>query len=173
MTGVGMGRRPLLLMVLAWLAVVVAVGAMTFLVVDRAGRGVGQASAAERVAVLPSSSTSPPPPEPAPTSPEPTHTTRTTPGPTSSSTSREPTPTQTSSDDRPDTEAFSSDGGTVVATCTGSQISLGSIRPRDGWRFEKEGEHGGLEVVFTSGEREVDILIACVHGVPTRSTHDD
>src|SRR6478609_4458027 len=107
-----MGRRPLLLMVLGWLAVVVSVGAITFLVVDRAGRGVGQASAAEQVAVLPSSAARP------------------TPSP--SRASPEPTTTRTSSDDESDTESFTSDGGTVVATCTGSQMSLGSIRPRDG-----------------------------------------
>ena len=58
----------------------------------------------------------------------------------------------------------------MVATCTGSQISLDSIRPRDGWRFEKESEHGGLEVGFKTDEREVDILLICVRGVPTRST---
>ena len=172
MTGVGMGRRPLLLMVLGWLAVVVAVGAITFLVVDRAGRGVGQASAAERVAVLPSSTSPPASREPSPASPEPTPTTRVTPEVTSSS-APEPTPTRTPSDDGRDTESFSSDGGTVVATCTGSQISLDSIRPRDGWRFEKESEHGGLEVRFETDERRVDILLICVRGVPTSSTDDD
>jgi len=175
-TGVGMGRRPLLLMVLGWLAVVVAVGAITSLVVDRAGRGVGQASAAERVAVLPSSTSptasAPASREPSPASPEPTPTTRTTPE-SKASTSPEPTPARTSSDDGRDTESFTSDGGTVVATCTGSQISLDSIRPRDGWRFEKESEHGGLEVRFRTDERKVDILLVCVRGVPTSSTDDD
>ncbi len=173
MTGVGMGRRPLLLMVLGWLGVVVAVGAITFLVVDRAGRGVGQASAAERVVVLPSSTSPSSPPtsrEPSPASPEPTPTTRST---ATASTSPEPAPTRTSSDDGRDTESFSSDGGTVVATCTGSTITLSSIRPRDGWRFEKESEHGGLEVRFRTDERDVDILLVCVRGVPTRSEKDD
>ena len=175
MNDVGMGRRPLVGMVLGWLAVVVGVAAITFVVVDRAGRGVGQASAAEVVAVLPSTSARP-------TSATPTPTPTPTPRPSSTSdqpeatpTSDEPqaTPTRTSSDDGPDTASFSSDGGTVVASCDGSQISLVSIRPRDGWRFEKESEHGGLEVVFKTDEREVDILLGCVRGVPTRSAHKD
>ena len=47
-----MGRRPLVAMVAGWIAVVLAVAAITFVVVDRAGRGVGRASAAETVAVV-------------------------------------------------------------------------------------------------------------------------
>ena len=52
MNEVGMGRRPLVAMVAGWFAVVLAVAAITFVVVDRAGRGVGRASAAETVAVV-------------------------------------------------------------------------------------------------------------------------
>ncbi len=47
-----MGRRPLLVMVLGWFAVVGAVGAITFVVVSNAGSGVGRASAAERLVVV-------------------------------------------------------------------------------------------------------------------------
>ena len=169
-----MGRRPLLLMVLGWLAVVVAVGAITFLVVDRAGRGVGQASAAARVAVPPNftSSGTPGPTSGAPsrTTPDPTTTTRTTP---TASRSPEPTPVRTSPDDPRDTESFTSEAGTVVATCTGAQITLDSIRPRDGWRFETESEHGGLKVDFRNDDGKVEMLLISVRGVPTRSTDDD
>lgn len=179
----GMGRRPLVAMVAGWFAVVLAVAAITFVVVDRAGRGVGRASAAETLAVAsttvpqssasrtstarptpsrtPQRSTSPRPseapeaePEPEPSSP------RTTPGPTSTPTPRDP---------ESQTASFTTDGGIVVASCEGSQISLDSIRPRDGWRFERESEHGGLEVVFKTGEREVEIHVSCQGGVPTRS----
>ena len=61
----------------------------------------------------------------------------------------------------------------MVATCTGSQISLDSIRPRDGWRFEKESKDSGLEVAFENDEDKVEMLLICVRGVPTRSTDDD
>ena len=133
MTAVRMGPRPLVGMVLGWLAVVVAVAAITFVVVDRAGRGVGQASAAETVAVLPPPTTPP--------------------------TASAPTPR--------DTASFTSDGGTVVASCTDGQVELVSIRPRDGWRFEKESEHGGLEVAFRGDGQQVELLLRCVDGVPT------
>jgi hypothetical protein len=174
-----MGRRPLVAMVAGWFAVVLAVAAITFVVVDRAGRGVGRASAAETLAVVsttvppgsasrtptarptpsrtPQRSTSARPsqtPEPDPSNP------RTTPGPKSTPTPREP---------ESQTASFTTDGGIVVASCDGSQISLDSIRPRDGWRFERESEHGGLEVVFKAGEREVEIHVSCQGGVPTRS----
>ena len=170
-----MGRRPLVAMVAGWFAVVLAVAAITFVVVDRAGRGVGRASAAETVAVVatgvPKASASPtrtPTPSETPerstssprtTEPEPSSTKRSTPEPEST-----PTPREAESQ----TASFTTDGGIVVATCEGSQISLDSIRPRDGWRFEKESEHGGLEVVFKAVEREVEIHVSCQGGVPTR-----
>jgi type IV secretory pathway VirB10-like protein len=170
-----MGRRPLVAMVAGWFAVVLAVAAITFVVVDRAGRGVGRASAAETVAVVatgvPKESESPtqkPTPSRTPerstsspktTEPEPSPTKRTTPEPEST-----PTPREAESQ----TASFTTDGGIVVATCEGSQLSLDSIRPRDGWRFEKESEHGGLEVVFKAVEREVEIHVSCQGGVPTR-----
>ena len=173
-----MGRRPLVAMVAGWFAVVLAVAAITFVVVDRAGRGVGRASAAQTVAVVatsvPQGSASRTPtrkPTPSQTperstssprtaAPEPTPSARTTPEPESTPTPREP---------ESETASFTTDGGIVVATCEGSQISLDSIRPRDGWRFEKESEHGGLEVTFKTDEREVEIHVSCQGGVPTRA----
>ena len=169
MTGVGMGRRPLLVMALGWLSVVVAVAAITFVVVDRAGRGVGRASAAGTVALVEStaqSSTSAAPPSPTPSeteseAPPKSEKPSSTRAPSRTSQPRQATPA-------PRTASFTNEGGTVVASCRGSEISLDSIRPRDGWRFEKEVEHGGLEVVFKAGEREVEILLVCVRGVPTQ-----
>ena len=79
-----------------------------------------------------------------------------------------PAPAPTPREDEPSTASFTNDGGTVVASCRGSEISLDSIRPRDGWRFEKEVEHGGLEVVFKAVEREVEMMLVCVRGVPTQ-----
>ena len=59
-----------------------------------------------------------------------------------------------------------------MASCDGSDIVLDSIRPRDGWRFEKEQEHGGLEVVFHGDTAQVDLVLVCVRGVPTRGEHE-
>ena len=182
MTGVGMGRRPLLVMVLGWLSVVVAVAAITFVVVDRAGRGVGRASAAGTVALVEStaqSSTTATPPSPTPSETETETETEAPPKSEKPSSTRAPArtskprqtapaPVSTPREPEPRTASFTNEGGTVVASCRGSEISLDSIRPRDGWRVEKEVEHGGLEVVFKAVEREVEILLVCVRGVPTR-----
>jgi hypothetical protein len=50
-----------------------------------------------------------------------------------------------------------------------SKLSLDSIRPRDGWRFFKDAEGTGIEVVFRTPGREVEIMLSCVKGVPTRA----
>ena len=179
MNGVRMGRRPLLAMALGWVLVVAAVAAVTFVVVDRAGRGVGQASAARTVAPLPSEASSlPPSPTPSPTS-APVRPTTSTPTPTRTAppaptrTSRPPapvtTPTLRLAETR--TASFTTEGGTVVASCAGTVLTLGSITPRDGWRFEKDVEHGALEVKFASSAEDVDdveVAIGCVRGMPTR-----
>jgi len=175
-TRVAMGRRPLLAMALGWLAVVLAVAAVTFVVVDRAGRGVGRASAAEALAVP--ASRMPGTTRPAPTAstgPRPSADAPSPGGPATSSTPKPPTTGPTSGPASPSPEvavrtaSFSTDGGTVVASCKGSQLSLVSIRPRDGWRFKQDSENGGLEVTFKAEERDVEMLLVCVRGTPTRA----
>ncbi|MGB7820310.1 MAG: hypothetical protein WBL35_16450 [Ornithinibacter sp.] len=150
-----MGPRPLLALSLGWLLVVAVVAAVTFVVVDRAGRGVGQASAARTVAPLPTDGAGQPTPSSSATDPP-------TPAPTDSPTVQTPTSR---------TVSFTTPGGTVVATCVGTTLSLGSITPFDGWRFEKDSEDGGLEVAFVNrgdGDDEVEIVLACVDGSPER-----
>ena len=195
MNVVGLGRRPLLVMVLGWVAVVGAVGAITFVVVSGAGRGVGQASALEQVVVAtttPSGPTSFPPPSSTTTptltpSSTPTHSMTPTPSAT-------PTPPpEPDSTDEPDstpqprptkggpgpsapavdphTASFNTDGGTLVASCDESRIILQSIRPRDGWRFERGISRFTIEVTFKSPDQEVEIHLSCVDEVPTRAGH--
>ncbi len=175
-----MGRRPLVVMVLGWFAVVGVVGAITFVVVSNAGSGVGRASAAERaVVVSPRTSDAP-----APTvteTPTPSARPTSTASPTESTSAQptrrpdDPEPTTAPSDRRPSapagdprTASFSTQGGIVVASCSGSKVALRSIRPRDDWRFDSDFERGALEVTFKTTEREVEIYLRCVDGVPTR-----
>ena len=176
-----MGRRPLLVMVLGWFAVVGVVGTITFVVVSNAGSGVGRASAAERVVVVSpedsasatgtptGTATSSRTPPPSSATPTPTTTASKTSRPSDTPdpkpTSRAPRPTAPAVDPR--TASFTTVGGTVVATCRGSKISLLSIRPRDGWRFDPESQRGALEVTFKTTEREVEIYLRCVDEVPT------
>ena len=175
---IGLGRRPLLMMLLGWVAVVGAVGAITFVVVSDAGSGVGRASAAERVVVVSpevsdsTTTTRTPTPPGTPTSPG-TPTPSASPRPASPSdlpeprsTSRAPRPSAPSVD--PHTASFTTQGGIVVASCRRSRVVLDSIRPRDGWRYEQELTRGALEVKFKANEREVEIYLRCVDEVPTR-----
>jgi hypothetical protein len=176
-----MGRRPLLVMVLGWFAVVGAVGAITFVVVSNAGSGVGVASAGERVfdasPTAPGSATATATPTPsvtptapvAPTtstSPQPSVPNKPSDTPEPEPTSKAPRPTAPAADPR--TASFSTEGGIVVATCRGARISVVSVRPRDDWRFDPELERGALEVTFKTTGREVEIYLRCVDEVPTR-----
>lgn len=178
-----MGRRPLLVMVLGWFAVVGAVGAITFVVVSNAGSGVGRASAAERVVVVsPGDSATPsgtatgtPTPTVTPsvpklpsasTTPEAEETSDPPDTPEARPTSKAPRPTAPPVD--PHTASFTTEGGIVVASCSGSKVVLKSARPRDDWGFETEFQRGSLEVTFKTAEREVEIYLRCVGGVPTR-----
>ncbi|QKE84357.1 hypothetical protein [Arthrobacter sp. NEB 688] len=199
----GTTRRQLVAMVTGWLLVVLVVGGVTFAVVSRAGDEVGQASALRTMATSapepsgtgsgrptrtagsaspsPDGSEDPEPPDPS-ASPE---------GPTSSPT-RTSGPTRTT---RPPstpsaqtrTASFTTIGGTVVASCTGSSIRRESITARDGWRFEDEVERGRLEVHFaraggegsegepgeseSDDDDEVELSVVCVDGAPTRRSH--
>lgn len=158
MTGVQMRQRPLLALLLGWVLVVGAVATVTFIVVDRAGRGVGQASAATSLPSLTSIETSPTPGSAATDGLSPGA------GPTTPATA-------TSAGTSTRTESFSTQGGTVVVSCDGSQVTLESITVRDGWRFEQEAERGRLEVKFEArADDDVDdaeLDIACVDGAPT------
>ncbi|MGG5257431.1 hypothetical protein [Phycicoccus avicenniae] len=166
MSRVDAPRRALVGMVVAWVAVVLVVGGLAFVVVSRAGSQVGQASALRTVADAPAGAGS------------------TTPRPAPSSS--RPTPTDTASstpEDEPEvrTRSFTSRGGTVVASCTGSQVRAESITVRDGWRFADEREPDKLEIHFSRTDApareevegdddagEVEIRVGCVDGVPTR-----
>jgi hypothetical protein len=178
-----MGRRPLLVMVLGWFAVVGVVGAITFVVVSNAGSGVGRASAAERVVVVsPDDSASPtqtptttptrtvtptvPTLPSASTTSEPEEPSEPSDPPEPRPTSKAPRPTAPVPD--PHTASFATEGGIVVVSCSGSKVVLKSARPRDDWRFDTEFQRGALEVTFKRAEREVEIYLRCVDGVPTR-----
>lgn len=171
------GRAPWLVAALVWLLVVAAVGSVTYLVVDRAGRGIGDTSQSRPLAVAtPASAT----PAPTRATPRPSRTpTRTaSPSPRSSSTrspanpapatTAAPAPTATTAP-APRTESFSTRGGTVVATCIDGSVRLDSITVRDGWRFEREVEDGYVEVKFDAEEAdEIELKIGCRGGVPVR-----
>ncbi len=172
------GRAPWFLAAMVWVLVVAAVGSVTYVVVDRAGAGIGDTSQTRPLAAA---ATTAPAPEPTRSSPRPSRTPSRTPSPRATATrapapatatplataTPAPAPTRTAAPAPVSgTASFPTRGGTVVATCTDGVVRLDSITVRDGWRFETEAEEGHLEVKFESGEDEVELRIGCRGGVP-------
>jgi len=174
-------------MALAWLVVVTAVASLTWFVIGRAGRAVGVVQLALPAAAT---TTAGPVTLPAPSDASPTPTDDeddATPGPTSSPTPRPtsqgPAPAQTRPPTRPAGPAavratFSTRGGTVTVSCTGSAISLVSATPQDGYRLNRDDEEGMLDISFTSGYAEgeqddesVELHLGCQDGAPV-SRHE-
>ena len=178
-----MGVRPVLVIALGWAVVVSVVATVTFVVIDRAGRGVGQASGTMAIAPRPAATASTdrsatpsvrPTPRPTPTpSPTPTTTARpratvAEPAALVSSPAKHP-PAARQAETR--AESFTTEGGVVVASCAGTELTLDSITPRDGWSFETASEEGVLEVHFKPRQEDVDeveITIGCLRGTPSR-----
>lgn len=159
-----MTRRSIAAAIGLWLAVVIVVANVTWFVIDRAGRTVG-ASPAQASAVGSDAETAPG----AATEPWPSIG---TPGdfpPGSGSGAPSPTtgPSNTPGGGLATTQAFTSSGGNVRVACVGSRLDVLSVRPRDGWRFEKRQEDDSLEVTFRMESAEAEVKIRCRSGVPT------
>ncbi|HEX2705162.1 MAG TPA: hypothetical protein VHM65_05340 [Candidatus Lustribacter sp.] len=149
-----------------WLLVVGASAAFAWFMINRAGREVMEGN--QSIAVLaraatgrPSSSSSPASPPATPTS-----------APTASTSSAGPGPTAESAPVTTTTRSVTLRGGTVIAACAGSVVSLRSATPRNGWRLESpETEGDVLKVTFEAeGEDKSEVAVACVGGTPTFST---
>ncbi len=189
-------------MSLGWMVVVLLVGGATFAVVSHAGSQVGEASALRSAAAAvpaspsatgsttsPSSATPTPTPTASPSAPpssSPPHTSRppSTSRPRASTPAAPPTPRKTATPPATRTASFTTVGGTVTASCTGTTVRRLSITARDGWRFEEDASSRKLEVHFSRSGRdaaegasaedsgdEVELKITCVGGVPTRDSH--
>ncbi len=190
---VGTPVRRWMAMVGLWLVVVLAVASLTWLVIGRAGRDVGIAQVAVPAGTVSSVASSPRPrtstTRPTPTEREsdddstsaPSRTTgaggppRSTPrhtssAPRSTAAARPPAPGPTARK-----ATFSTQGGTVIASCTDSTIRLVSATPRDGYRLHQDVGDGALEVTFTSGygdgegdgdHEDLELHIVCQGGFP-------
>ena len=161
--------RGLLGPVSLWIATVCAVGGLTWLVISGAGRAVGQVSA-ERPSVVGSFAPQVLPSTAASSSGRPS---ASSPPPTAVAT---PTTAAPEPSARPQgvSRTFTADGGTVVVTCVGADIALQSVRPLDGWRFERETSGDTIEVKFSAaGEtEEQELHLGCAQGVPVLRAGD-
>jgi len=174
-----MSRRMWVLAVLAWVGVVIAGSALTWIAIDRAGQQVTGSPASTTTTQPPVIGTvGPPPTGPTPsapgqsgpsastsaplptTSPSPTHAPTTRPG---TSTPRTSSPPVT----RTETRTWSGTGGWLTVSCTGGRATLKSASPNDGWSFERGDDAGdAIEVKFEGGDTEVKVRATCVAGVP-------
>jgi hypothetical protein len=173
-----MGRRPVLVGVAVWLAVVTVVSVATWTVIDAAGRDVTARPASDPAAArdLGSTTSSPAttPSSPSATrSPRPQRTrspraTTTPPSVTAAPSTAPPSPAATAvapsrtPDPAPPPAPIARErtwtgaAGTVTSRCVGSRISLVSATPSNGWRMEVDDRGPGrVRVEFkNSGEGE-------------------
>ncbi len=175
-----------------WLVVVLAVASLTWFVIGRAGRDVGIAQVAVPAGTVSSMPTTPRPAtstaRPTPTETDDDDETPTATRPPGTGSTPRSTPRHTTSRPHPTAAAhppapspatrkatFSTRGGTVTASCTGSTIRLVSATPRDGYRLHQEVGDGALEVSFTGGygdgegdgeDSEIELHIVCQGGIP-------
>ena len=159
-----MRRSTVLLGGLVWLAIVVAVSAITWFVIDAAGRDVltsGQASTLPTAGGAASQDTPSGTPGGDRTS---------SPGPSSPRSTATRDATAPAIPGTVQVRAWQGAAGTVVARCTGSSVTLQSATPTDGWGIEvKERGPREIEVEFEqNGESEGRTRVegGCAGGVP-------
>lgn len=146
------GRTRALTVALAWAAALVAATVVGLTAVNAIGSGIvgagqrplSQSEVDARLSVLPS------PPR---TSPTPT--TTSTPDP-----AVEPT-------------VVTSQGGTVVARCSGGLVEVMSTTPAQGFQARTESGEDHPSIRFTSGRTRVEIRLRCVDGVPRSEIKND
>jgi len=169
--------------IVLWLLVVGGVAGATWLVVDTVGREVGRPVLAHASPSVPratpspaasvTASATPTTDEPSPSADSVESSAPSTPRPTASQ--RTPAPAAPTAAPAPppavQRTTFTTEGGTLVLSCPAGSLSLDGLTPRDGWSVEHEPDGAGIEVKFTSGEREVKVKATCVDGTP-RVTSD-
>ncbi len=176
-----MARRTLAALVLAWVVVVVVVSAVTWTVIDAAGRDVlagGPAEPAEPTDVV-----SDPRPTRNPARSQAPRDQERTKGPAPSATAPPvtapslTTPRPAPVTARPVVRSWQSAAGMVTVACVRARISLESVTPNDGWSVEVGGNGPErVEVEFKTrgaGERESQVRASCVAGRPAFRVEGD
>jgi len=167
---------------LAWAGVVAIVAALAWWVIDGAGQSILTEPAHEAVTPAPTSGpVSPGPNRPEPSTEPPTApttgsstepTSGPTPSPSSPDSSAPPAPPSSEPQEQPTrrTMTWQGEAGLLRVSCNGQTLRLEGASPHDGY-FVDEAERGDgreIEVKFrsTDGDREVEIHVVCVKGVP-------
>jgi hypothetical protein len=167
------------LAVTAWVVVVIAGSALTWVAIDRAGNQVTGNPTQDQtqpavVGTLGAAPTRSPKHGPratrtSPTGPRATTLPSRTPSAAATSThpGGSPSKTTASSPVQTETRTWSGAAGTVTVSCTGRTARLQGTSPGDGWHVEVGDSSGGeIEVTFKRNESEVQVKATCVGGVP-------
>jgi len=169
------------LAVTAWVVVVIAGSALTWVAIDRAGNQVTgnptpdqtQPAVVGTIGAAPTRTHSPKhgprATRTSPAGPRATTLPSRTPSatPTSTRPGGSPSKTAASSPVQTETRTWSGAAGTVTVSCTGRTARLQGTSPGDGWHVDVGDSSGGeIEVTFKSSETEVQVQATCVGGVP-------
>jgi len=165
------------LSVIAWVVVVIAGSALTWVAISRAGGQVTADPSAEVTQPAVIGTVGPAPmPTRTPRHPRSTHptstTSETTSGPSTPPPTRTaspiPTPSRTpSTAPQTVTRTWSGQAGSVTVACTGATARFRSASPSNGWSFERSDDSGSeVEVTFQRDQTEVQVKASCVGGVP-------
>ena len=83
--------------------------------------------------------------------------------------------TTSSSPPPPADKATVTEGGTVIARCEGALVHVVSASPAQGYRVDPDDDEveDHPSVKFQSGEREIEVRLRCVNGVPNAEIRYD
>ena len=172
-------HRPLL--ILAWLAVAAATAAVAMVALNIVGAGIlgsdyRSLSAVEvtrELAAVPTKTFRTPPPTstvPDPAALPPVTTTQPSPD-----TSTQATAPSSSTATTPVPRGLSTPGGTIVAQCDGTLVTLISWSPAQGYRTDDvyRGPATTATIKFKTEENEIEVSVTCQNGQPQASTQSE
>ena len=70
-------------------------------------------------------------------------------------------------------EVIATDGGTVLARCTGGVPEVVSATPAQGFRVQTEDDDGGPRIRFRSGGTRFEVNLRCADGRPVADVQTD
>jgi hypothetical protein len=70
-------------------------------------------------------------------------------------------------------QVIATDGGTVLARCTGGTLEVVSATPAQGFRVQTEDDDGGPRIRFRSGDTRFEVNLRCADGRPVADVQTD
>lgn len=162
-----MTRRLWVLAVTAWIGVVIAGSALTWLAIDSAGQQVTSSSSFTATTPTPSPTQRPDEtPTTAPAKPKRTPTRSSSPVPPQTRYTWTPRPTPPPPL-RSETRTWTGTAGSLTVSCTGGTVRFLAASPNNGWQVERGDLSGdSIEVKFSRTGTQLQVQASCVQGVP-------